>query len=85
MEIISSGYVSNFRKHFIFKTCQKEFQMEYNFVSVKFREKNVKKFLFDVAVMVLKTIKCFKAEIMINLIFKIGKNHIQLLTALVKT
>ena len=40
----------------------------------------------DVAVMLLKTIiMCFNAEIRINLIFKIGKNHIQLLTALVKT
>ena len=35
--------------------------------------------------MLLKTVMCFNAEIIINLIFKIGINHIQLLTALVKT
>ena len=40
---------------------------------------------FDVAVMLLKTMMCFNPEIRINLIFNFGKNHIQLLTALVKT
>ena len=38
-------------------------------------------FIFCVAVMLLKSILCFNAEIIINFTFKIGKNRI---TALVK-
>ena len=47
--------------------------------------KNVTKFRFGVAVMLLITILGFNTEIMIGVFFKIGKNNIQLLTALVKT
>ena len=39
---------------------------------------------FDVDVMLLKTLMCFNAEIMINPMLKIGKNQIQLQRALLK-
>ena len=81
-----------FCKICIFKTGQLEFQEEYNFTSVNEKCQKIKNpivFLdsFWCRCNVTKNYNVLQcnAEIIIYLIFKIGKNHIQLLTGLVKT
>ena len=71
-------YKQTSKQSYIYR-CQEELQIEYNFASVKFL-KNVATFFFGVVVRNI-TKKCisFKNHIklLINLIFKIRKTHIQ--------